>query len=90
VILKSASDAAASGVGKARLSGAGMTQKKPPKADSVGAACRKKSPAVFLTEATPPYLSERDRDLLRFAANTIGDADCSALFRRLLRDADRP
>jgi len=32
-----------------------------------------------------PHLSERDRDLLRFAANTIGDADCSELFRRLLR-----
>jgi len=32
------------------------------------------------------HLSERDRDLLRFAANTIGDADCSALFRRLLKD----
>ena len=32
------------------------------------------------------HLSERDRDLLRFAANTIGDADCAALFRRLLKD----
>jgi ribosomal 50S subunit-associated protein YjgA (DUF615 family) len=32
-------------------------------------------------------LNERDRDLLRFAANTIGDADCSALFRRLLEES---